>query len=123
MAIKPAHVDDVGTVFYIDVNDQGISLDADLDSYSVRIVNIKRPNDTTLIQVTTVSTETDPDDSIKKLKLESGTDVGTSLTGTGGFKLPSTELGDWIAEVFIGDGVNGWTSAPFVLCNLRANLS
>lgn len=123
MAVQAAHVDDIGTVFYIDVHEQGFSLDAALTTYTTREVRLKRPNTAALIEVTAVSTEEDPDDLIIKLKLVSGSDTGTTLTGTGGFALPGSELGDWIAEVLVGDGTNQWTSDPFILFNLRANLS
>jgi hypothetical protein len=120
---ETVHVDDQGTVIYVDVNDQGVSLGTLLDSYTGRVVKIKRPSDPTLITITGVPTEVDSEDNIKKLKLVLGTDTGTSLTGTGLFKVPSTELGEWIGQVTLSVGSNSWNSDSFKIFDLLGNLS
>ncbi len=120
--METVHVDDEGTIVYIDVNDAGISLNAALALFTTRTVTIKRPTTAALIVITAVDTEVDTDDSITKLKLLTGTDVAVALTGTGGFKVPSTDVGTWIAEVLLADALGSWRSDPINLFNCQRNL-
>jgi hypothetical protein len=118
------HVDDINTVLYIDVTNEGVSLSTTLDSFTTRTVRLKRPITSGLITITAVPTEADAGDSgKKKLKLLTGTNTSTSLSGTGGFKVPSTDPGDWIGEVFLADASGQWTSDSFTAFTLKANLS
>lgn len=116
------HVDDAGTIIYIDITDDGESLDTMLDSFSTRNVHIRRAKTDESIVIVGVPTEVDPLDNIKKLKIITGTDDSVSLTNTGLFKLPSTCPGIWVAEIALAD--MGWSgiSDTFELFELRPNL-
>lgn len=111
MAAK-LRVDDEGTVIYIDVKDLGLSLDTELSDFTTRTVNLIRPDGTTVV-ITSVTVEQDADDEVSKLKIRTGTDILTALTGVGDFDVDSSNIGIWIGEVILADSSGSWTSEPF----------
>jgi hypothetical protein len=117
------HVGDLGTVIYLPTFAGTQPLDESLDLFTSRVVRLKPPGLAPLIEITDVPTEVDPADSVKKLKLVSGTDTGVSLTGVGNFALQPSQVGEWLAETTLGHVEGQWTSNPFPVFDLQRNLT
>ena len=117
------HVNDIGAAIYIDVTDSGESLGAALIDFTTRTVRIRRATLDDKITITDVPVYIDPDDSVMKLKLLTGTSTSLTLTGTGGFKLLSTTPGIWIAEVELADADWDGRSNAIELFELRLNIA
>ena len=106
------HVNDVGVEIYLDIREiingvEGLAFTAfheQLLNFTVRTVRIRRPLTLDIITITDVATAVDPDDSVRKLLIKTGTQTGATLTGTGDFALPSTNIGLWIADVELAYG-------------------
>lgn len=116
------HVGDIGTEIYIDVTEDSASLNGDLSSFTTRTVRIRRGGTDDIVVITSVTIAVDPDDSISKLKIVTGSNTDLALTGTGGFVIPSGSLGTWIAEVLLADA--GWTgtTTAFELFDARPKI-
>lgn len=116
------HVGDIGTEIYIDVTEDGVSLDGDLSGFTTRTVRIRRGSTDDIVVITGATIAVDPEDSVSKLKLVTGSNASLTLTGTGGFVIPSDSLGTWIAEVLLADA--GWTgtTAAFELFDARPKI-
>ena len=117
------HVNDTGVILFIDVTDDGESLDADLTNFTTRTVRIRRATLDDIVTITAVTLAVDSADNIQKLKLVTGTNTSVTLTGTGGFKLLSTALGLWIAEVELADASWDGHTDMIELFELRANIA
>jgi hypothetical protein len=117
------HANDSGVVIYVNVTDDGIALGNALDNFTTRTIRLRRPRTGAIVVITAVPTEVDPLDSVKKLRLTSGSDSSLSLTNVGNFLLPSSDYGLWQGEVQLGDmGWNG-RSDPFEAFEVLPNLT
>lgn len=107
------HVGDIGVVIYINITEDGVALGAALSDFTTRTVRIRRSNTDDIVTITGVTVAVDPEDSVSKLKLVTGSNAGLTLSGTGGFVLPAASIGSWIAEVLLADA--GWTGTTVAL--------
>lgn len=117
------HVGDIGTVIYLPTFAGAAPLDESLELFTTRVVRLKPPGLAPLIEITDVPVEEDPADSVKKLKLVSGTETGVFLTGEGHFALLPSQVGEWLAETTLGHLDGQWTSNPFPVFDLQRNLT
>jgi hypothetical protein len=120
--VETPHVGDIGTVIYLPTFAGEDPLGETLETFTTRIVRLQRPGNQPLIEITEVTLEVDPADAVKKLKLVTGTETGTALTGTGDFALTAADVGQWLAEIQLGHATGQWTMDAFPVFTLLPNL-
>lgn len=112
------HVGDIGTIIYLPTYAGGVPLGATLELFTLRTVRLQRPRLVPLIEIIDVPTAVDPLDDVLKLQLITGSDEGISLSGVGNFALLAVDVGEWLAEISLGNLQGYWTMGPFPLFTL-----
>jgi hypothetical protein len=120
--VEIIHVGDIGTILYLPTVVQGVPLDETLELFTTRIAWLMRPAIAPMIEISDIPTEIDPLDNVRKLKLVTGTETGTVLTGTGNFALLSEDVGDWLCTIALGNTDGYWSDGPFRLFRLQTTL-